>query len=524
MFKRFMFVEGFASIFGSEGKYFINNNGEIQDSSGSAVETHINEEGDVVVDCVAYKGQATYRVIDLMVIAFKYIYIPIDDYDKIVAFVIDGNRSNLKAVNIGYRFLGGKLEYGKRPGFYYVPGFTWIAINKEGVGFCAVRDRILNISFTPPYAKKNIKGGYGVFNNAFVNFRTSRHRALMLTFTEYKDNVDDLTVNHKDGVPGNDDLSNLEWATRSENNIHAYMNDLKNQHMRILARNVITGEVKEFYSISECARRLGYPTDETIRFRLYKCEFGRVFQDGFQFKLKGDERDWIIPNNPKEAIKEAQNKIPIKTRDCLTKVEKVYDSAGKICKELKVTHTSILNWARDKTGAPRLGYQFKYAYDDTPWEKFTEKQLRDSYRVSGWRVKAKNHLTQETREFKSIKEARKFIGRDLSKLNGGGKLLTSSGWEFSNIDEEWSSFENLEETLYLMQPEIMARNEETGEVFIADSARKMSEILYLDAKEIRRAAATRGNEVYKGYRFRRGVSKEPWPNSTLPSQKCLQQT
>src|SRR5690606_38039399 len=98
----------------------------------------------------------------------------------------------------------------------------------------------------------------------YVNI--SRHRALCLVFKNYPDDCDKMVVNHINGVPGDDRLDNLEWISRGENNIHAYKNFLKDQNKAVLVRNVLTGEVKEYYSIAETARVLGYPTDETIRY------------------------------------------------------------------------------------------------------------------------------------------------------------------------------------------------------------------------------------------------------------------
>ena len=51
------------------------------------------------------------------------------------------------------------------------------------------------------------------------------HRIVALTFLEIDQNR--LFVNHKDGNKANNQLSNLEWVTSSENDLHAYANDLK---------------------------------------------------------------------------------------------------------------------------------------------------------------------------------------------------------------------------------------------------------------------------------------------------------
>jgi len=53
------------------------------------------------------------------------------------------------------------------------------------------------------------------------------HRLVCMAFNGIPENVDDLTVNHKDGNKRNNYYKNLEWNTQSENQIHAVKNGLQ---------------------------------------------------------------------------------------------------------------------------------------------------------------------------------------------------------------------------------------------------------------------------------------------------------
>lgn len=62
------------------------------------------------------------------------------------------------------------------------------------------------------------------------------HRLVAYHFCDgYKPN---LIVNHKDGNKLNNCANNLEWVTRSENDLHAYRNNLRHGHVPFHKGNV----------------------------------------------------------------------------------------------------------------------------------------------------------------------------------------------------------------------------------------------------------------------------------------------
>lgn len=61
-----------------------------------------------------------------------------------------------------------------------------------------------------------------------VNYKAKDYRVHRLVAEAFIPNIDNKeTVNHKDGVKTNNNVNNLEWATRSEQNIHSYKHNLK---------------------------------------------------------------------------------------------------------------------------------------------------------------------------------------------------------------------------------------------------------------------------------------------------------
>ncbi len=519
MFERYNYTKGLTNLIKSDKEYMINILGQIKDKNGNDIKTSKDENGDIIVNVKSWNGFTSYRVIDLMVFHFKFLTIPEEFYHHIKAFVIDGNKENLHASNIGYRFKEGKLEVPSYPGFYYIPMFTDRAININGILIDSRNGDEKRWYITKPNLKKRDTGGYRM---STLNGRSlSRHRSIGYVFIDYPDDSDNLVINHKDGIGGlerNDSPSNLEWCTYTENNTHAYVNDLKNQHKRVLTRNVFTGEVTEYYSIGDCDRDLGYGGDGIIWYRLQNTPFSTVFPDGYQFKFKDDIRDWIIPENPEEAIKQTKQDVAIKVRNCLTNEISSYKSMLQAGKATGTKSGTIHYRLSIKDEKPLNGYQFKLLDDETNWYIFNDEEYKKSLIPNSFGIDCFNHFTKEYKNFTSLREATKFFNMYafVETLRNGDQPLFPNGWQFKYTSDQWHVFEDIEKELYKRTKEIMARDEETGHIYMSQSAQSLQTHLYslgrkLDVKAIRKAALTRGNKIYSGFRFRLGHTDEKWP-------------
>lgn len=102
------------------------------------------------------------------------------------------------------------------------------------------------------------KYGYHIFNlklNGTKNYPRA-HRLVALTYIPNPENKP--TVNHKDGNKRNNHVSNLEWATQSEQQIHSVKIGLRTSIKGIDYKsckkiiNLTTGKI--YFSLTEAAR------------------------------------------------------------------------------------------------------------------------------------------------------------------------------------------------------------------------------------------------------------------------------
>lgn len=515
MFKKYRYLEGLTSLqFNTQGVY-INYLGQVKDKLGNDINRQLDEDGHWCVDVDSWGGQRRYRIIDLMAIQFKNILLSKDNLDEIVAFPIDGNNDNLHANNIGYRFRSGKLRALKYPSYYVIPTFTGYGINDDFEVINLKSGNKIKWHITKCQENKNIKGGYRVSAGKTSNGKSAvmlRHRVIGLVFLAYPNNCDGLIVNHKDGIPGNDYPDNLEWITRQENNNHAWETGLRSQNKRVLARNVRTGEITEFYSISEASRRFGFPTDETMRQRIINSPFSFVFREGYQFKLKSDPRDWLIPDDPEEAIKLAITEIPVSVRSCSDLSVRVFNSISSAASFAGLVPSSIKARLVKGDKSPLYGFQFAIRSSEVDWPDFDIETANRKPISSRIGVDARNVFTGETSSYSSIAQACKCHRYNMRwSLQYGEQPYLKNGWQFKKSSDEWSEIGDLEEILYKQQSSVMARSVDDGKVYISSTLRDLSFKLNVSPNWASRAANTRGNMIYEGYQWRRGITDEPWP-------------
>lgn len=90
-----------------------------------------------------------------------------------------------------------------------------------------------------------------------IAFTKTIHRLVAQAFIPNPDNKPE--VNHIDEDKTNNNINNLEWSTRKDNLNYGTRNKRmsKTKSIPIIATNINTGEVTEFYGVRECARQLG---------------------------------------------------------------------------------------------------------------------------------------------------------------------------------------------------------------------------------------------------------------------------
>ena len=82
------------------------------------------------------------------------------------------------------------------------------------------------------------------------------HRLVAEAFIPNPENK--RTINHIDGNPQNNKIGNLEWATHSENNNHAFDNGLIQTGVGVILIDKKTKELHRFRSLAKASQFLGF--------------------------------------------------------------------------------------------------------------------------------------------------------------------------------------------------------------------------------------------------------------------------
>lgn len=244
----------------------------------------------------------------------------------------------------------GKQESKKYPGFYCIPTYPGYIVNSEGRVLNEETDDELNIGFYGWYKTVSIKGiSVGV------------HRLLALAFLPEPDYpVEELDVNHIDGVKLNNSIDNLEWATRSENCLHAYKTGLRTDNVVVLVKDLRDGSIARYYSLQECARAFGL-NGAHIHMYLKSSANGNVCRQYYVFIREGQE--W--PNLTERDIGKFRNGA---AKAVISKLEDgskgiIFESMGVAAEHFGIKPQTLAMHVWRNGEKPYNGRIFKYLDD-----------------------------------------------------------------------------------------------------------------------------------------------------------------
>lgn len=327
---------------------------------------------------------------------------------RIVVTFADSNPENWEPSNLSYHFANGPAECPFYEGFFYVPGFSRYAINKEGALIVIKTGYTVKWTITRKHESRT--NGYRVSQGKCDHGHRkliSRHRALCLVFKHPEKDVSQLVVNHKNGIPGNDWLDNLEWCTEGENILHAYRTGLyPDKVVAVDAWNWITGEQTSFISVTACAEALGIGWN-LVKTRMIRGN-NRRHEDGWRFKFSTEA--WLLLD---EEIEERDDEVEVVVRNVFTNDVVVYGSMNDAARATGILQSSISAHIANSRMLPLRGYNFRKLDEFEGWPTYTERHLeifRDRLDSPGDGIEVYDRETNTVQFFTSPEKAGEHFG------------------------------------------------------------------------------------------------------------------
>ena len=263
-------------------------------------------------------------------------------------------------------------ECTRYPGYYYIPNYSDYCINVHGIVVKISTGKCIMMHITPP-GKKGIKGGYRrcrLQNDDGVKKSIGRHKLLCIVFKPVPASDAKYIVNHKDGIPGNDDLDNREWVTYSQNTKHAYDTGLyPNKQKTVLIKQRDTGEIFTFKGTPAASKFLNV-SENTLQQRALRSG-GRFYDDGYAVIYAGIGK-WGDP----DIVRKSPTSRAILARDLRNRIVYIFDNIDAASRLLDILSSSIHVALKRPFGKRLLkGYDFKYAGETLNWTEYTEEQI-----------------------------------------------------------------------------------------------------------------------------------------------------
>lgn len=232
---------------------------------------------------------------------------------------------------------------------YFISNYGRVYDNDKGI-FLGYSDKL-------GYERVSLKTIYGLK-------QIGTHRLVMLVF-EYNPDYQSLQVNHIDGNPSNNKLSNLEWTTPKENTDHAMLYGLHQMNGKDNPNNKLNE--KQVREICELIQTGKYYDTEIAE--MYNVSYTNI-SDIHKGKLWTNiSKDYNLSN--RKPLKLSEDDV----RGICEMLESGKYFTTEIAKKYNTTHQNIIQIRKGKIWT-HISKDYNINPEKRP-RKFTEQQIRE---------------------------------------------------------------------------------------------------------------------------------------------------
>lgn len=390
----------------TDEKYKISIDGLITDVS---TDTKISDSTTDEVEIFILGKHRVVKLAWLMAISFKPVFNSSSFILNWELLFIDDNPKNYHPGNLIWKPPAGGQPCLENTDFYVIPGFSYYGINTKFEMYYRLLNTIL-----PLNERKMKLTNYihcSIMTDSGERVTSNIHRCLCLAFIPFDNNVNEMTVNHKDGLKANNKLNNLEWMSYADNNVHARNNGLNNTRKSVLLKDHYTGEITEYISLSHLGEYLGindgWLSDQIKRYPDKPLHFR------YSARLKVDNINSIIwPNYTKEEliIKQEQAAEHKKNLGCYAKnvyTGKTFIADGKnaLARLIGLTNDQTRNGLQTPYPWPSNNHVFGFIHNPREDRYFQPDELEAFKNRSGIKYPIRVTFSDGTRKvYISLKE------------------------------------------------------------------------------------------------------------------------